>query len=250
MEQRRYAIELTYHGRAYHGWQRQSRHPSVQQTLEAVMSDILHTTIMVTGCGRTDTGVHARQYWAHFDTSTELPVNFKARLDKYLPPDIAVFRMFPVAGDWHARYDAVSRTYRYFIHYRKDPFLVDRSFWLRGHRPDMDKMNEAAALLKQYEDFGLFEKKGSDTANAKCDVMEAGWHANDFEGEFYFEITANRFLRNMVRRVTATLLEVGIGRMSYDQLRLALEGNEPLKTSMAVPAHGLHLWAIKYPVIS
>lgn len=247
MEQQRYALEFCYHGRAYHGWQRQLRNLSVQQTIEGVLSDILRSPTQITGCGRTDTGVHARSYWAHMDAKVPLPEQFYDRVNKHLPGDIGLLQVKTVASDWHARFDAVSRTYRYFIHYAKDPFLADRSFWLRGHRPDMDKMNEAATLLKQYDDFGLFEKKGSDTNHSKCNLMAAGWHGSGVEGEYFFEVTANRFLRNMVRRMTAALIEAGIGRISLQQLREAMEGEAALKISMAVPAFGLHLWDISYP---
>jgi len=247
MEHHRYALELSYHGRAYYGWQRQSGQVSVQQVLEEALSNILGKHTEVTGCGRTDRGVHAYNYWAHFDSGRSLKEPFLPRLNKHLPADIAIHAIHEMDSHWHARYDAVTRTYRYYIHYNKDPFLNDRSFWLRTFRPDMKMMEEACELLKHYNDFGIFEKKGSDTKNAICDIRSAGWKKEAGRAMvYYFEISANRFLRNMVRRITSTMLEVGIGRLSLQELKDALDGNAALKSGMAVPAAGLHLWDITY----
>jgi tRNA pseudouridine38-40 synthase len=248
MEHHRYALQLSYHGGAYYGWQRQCGQVSVQEVIEDALSDILGSKAELTGCGRTDKGVHARGYWAHFDANILLKEPpLVVRLNKLLPADIAIHAMQKVDNNWHARFDAVDRTYRYYIHYFKDPFRCDRSFWLRSYRPDFMIMQEACDLLKQYDDFGIFEKRGSDNTHSRCDIKSAEWIEDGAEdGVFFFQITANRFLRNMVRRITATLLETGLGKLSLPHLQDAMEGKATLNTGMAVPASGLHLWEVTY----
>ncbi len=240
----RYFLELSYHGAAFCGWQRQDNALSVQEVLEENLSKLFAETIAVTGCGRTDTGVHAHRYFAHIDTEKEEPENFLYRINRMLPDGIAIQRIFPVAPNLHARFDASDRTYKYFVHTDKNPFLEDRSFHIHRWRPDVEQMNACIRQLLGERDFSTFEKKGSDNKTSVCLLKEAYWEST--EHGWVFTITANRFLRNMVRRITAALLEVGLGRMDADTLLEAVRQQQPLEVKLAVPAKGLFLWDIRY----
>jgi tRNA pseudouridine38-40 synthase len=242
----RYFLHLNYSGTAYYGWQVQPGQASVQQTLDDELSTLLNGPVSVTGCGRTDSGVHARSYHAHFDWSGSLPKNFLLRLNKMLPKDIAIFSIRRVRDDAHARFDARDRTYKYFIHFGKDAFLDERSFWLHSYKPDIERMNAAAEMLCKYRDFRTFEKKGADNITSECEVFEAGWEmVND--NQWCFTIRANRFLRNMVRRITGALLMVGTGKLSLEELEGAVSDMRKLEVTFAPPAHGLFLWKVTYP---
>lgn len=210
------------------------------------MSTLLNALTPVVGCGRTDTGVHAQSYYAHFDTDAPLPRHFVLRLNKMLPADIGVFNVRAVKDDAHARFDAESRTYKYFIHFSKDAALQDRSFWLHSYDFDLDTMNAAAARLCFHGDFSSFEKKGGDNATSTCTVSQAKWESVS-ANQWCFTVSANRFLRNMVRRMTGALLMVGVGRISADELIQRVEQMELLEVTFAPPAKGLFLWEITYP---
>lgn len=240
----RYFIELSYNGTNYCGWQRQDNAVSVQQVLEEELSKVWTEPIEITGCGRTDAGVHARQYFAHFDALKTLPDNFLYRINRMLPEDIAIHRLFEVRPELHARFDAITRTYKYFVHFEKDPFREDQSFLLYEQRPDIAKMNRCIQQLYGERDFSTFEKKGSDNKTSVCKLMHAEWQAT--ENGLVFSVTADRFLRNMVRRMTAALLMVGTGRMDEQELIKAVLNREALDVKLAVPAKGLFLWAIQY----
>lgn len=242
----RYFIHLNYNGANYCGWQIQPEQDTVQARLTDAVSKITSHAVQITGCGRTDTGVHARSYYAHFDTETELPATAVLRLNKMLPPDIGIRGIFPVADNAHARFDAVEREYRYFIHSVKDAFLQDRSYWLHSYDLDFAGMNRAAALLTGFSDFSVFEKAGGGNNTSICDVRQALWE-RDGAGRWFFRIHADRFLRNMVRRITGTLLTVGTGRLTPEEMAEAVEGKRPLKVNFAPPAHGLFLWEVRYP---
>jgi len=218
----------------------------VQARLEEVLGTMLRVPTAIMGCGRTDSGGHARSYYAHFDTSTNLPDNFVIRMNKMLPVDIGVFDISPIKDEGHARFDATSREYRYFVHFKKDAFLQDRSYWLFSYDIDIEKMNMAAQKLLHYNDFRTFEKKGGGNKTSICKVTFAEWQVLN-ENQLVFVIKADRFLRNMVRRITGALLSVGIGQMTIEEMETALKNKLPLEVKVAPPAHGLFLWNIDYP---
>lgn len=242
----RYFIWFSYDGTGYHGWQTQPNGITVQSELERCLSMLLREKINVTGAGRTDTGVHARRMAAHFDIE-QLPMSEKDlahKLNGLLPYDIGVERIERVADDLHARFSAVARTYHYYIHTRKDPFL--RNYSLEIHyQLDYELMNEAGRILMEYDDFGAFCKAGSDVKTTICHVTHAQWHKIS-PISWYFEITANRFLRNMVRAVVGTLIEVGRGKMSLDEFRQVIEGGRRTQAGESMPAKALFLEDVRY----
>ncbi len=241
----RYFIWFKYDGTAYHGWQVQPNGITVQSELQRCLSLLLHEEITVTGAGRTDTGVHARRMAAHFETEVQFnPAQLAHKLNGLLHQDIAVWQIVPVSDDMHARFSARARTYRYYVHTSKNPFL--RYFSLEIHyRLDYELMNKAGRMLMEYEDFGAFCKAGSDVKTTLCHVTHAQWHQID-EESWYFEITANRFLRNMVRAVVGTLVEVGRGRMSLDEFRQVIEGRQRTQAGESMPAKALFLENVQY----
>ena len=242
----RYFLHLNYSGPGYYGWQVQLEHISIQGTLTHELSKLLNGPVNITGCGRTDTGVHAHSYYAHFDWNGVLPKRFLLRLNKMLPDDIAVFDHAQVTDKAHARFDATQRTYKYFIHFKKDAFLRNSSFWLHSYQFDMDAMNAASEMLSNYDDFRTFEKKGADNATSICDLREAYWEELN-ENLWCFTISADRFLRNMVRRITGALLMIGTNKLSLEQLEEAVRNKSELEVTFAPPAHGLFLWEVSYP---
>ena len=242
----RYFITLSYDGTRYHGWQVQPNGPSVQEKLQWALSTILRQDIQVTGAGRTDAGVHARMMVAHFDVeSMDFSLqDLTYKLNRLLPQDIAIQKMEPVSDDMHARFSATSRTYHYYIHTVKDPFL--RAYSCELHYPlDFQLMNEAAAILMTYEDFGAFCKAHADVKTTLCHITAAQWHQTS-PSSWYFEITANRFLRNMVRAIVGTLIDVGRGRLSIDDFRKVIEGKRRTEAGESMPANALFLENITY----
>ena len=242
----RFFITLSYDGTRYHGWQVQPNGPSVQEKLQWALSTILRQDIQVTGAGRTDAGVHARMMVAHFDVETmdfDLQ-DLTYKLNRLLPQDIAIQKMEPVSDEMHARFSATSRTYHYYIHTVKDPF--HRAYSCELHYPlDFQLMNEAAAILMTYEDFGAFCKAHADVKTTLCHITAAEWHQTS-PSCWYFEITANRFLRNMVRAVVGTLIDVGRGRLSLDDFRKVIEGKRRTEAGESMPANALFLEDVKY----
>ena len=232
----RYFIELTYRGAHFHGWQTQPDANSVQETLEKGLSTICRETITLTGSGRTDTGVHAAYYVAHFDSGHDDldKTDFTHKLNSFFNSEIAVFSVIKVTADAHARFDAVSRTYNYYIHQRKDPFLQDTS-WFFPKRLNLDNMNNAARLLIGQHDFTSFSKLHTDVKTNICMVHEAFWIRNGHQ--LIFKITANRFLRNMVRSVVGTLIDIGLGKLSPKDVGLIMESLDRGKAGVSVPAH-------------
>ena len=239
----RYAIHLAYNGTNYCGWQTQPELPTVQFTLESALSTLLRTPIAIVGCGRTDTGVHASDFYAHFDLDGPLADNLVFKLNSYLPPDIAIFDIFPVADNFHARFSALSRTYKYYAANVRLPF--SQGLYCRIYfNPDLDAMNEAAKVLMQYDDFTSFAKLHTDNKTNICHLTEAQWSR---EGEMLvFTITSNRFLRNMVRSVTGTLLDVGRGKLTIDGLRAIIEQKNRCAAGVSMPAQGLFLTNVAY----
>lgn len=241
----RYFVWFSYDGTRYHGWQNQPNGVTVQSELERCMSVLLRREISVTGAGRTDAGVHARMMAAHFDTDEEIDTQILAKkLNGMLPQDISVDRVECVNDELHARFSAKARTYHYYIHTKKDPFL--RHYSLETHYSlDFERMNEGGRVLMEYSDFGAFCKAGSDVKTTICHVTRAEW-VRTSGTSWYFAITANRFLRNMVRAVVGTLIEVGRGRMTIDELRQVIEGKKRTMAGESMPAKALHLEKVEY----
>ena len=241
----RYFVTLSYDGTRYHGWQIQPNGNSVQETLQGALSTILRQTIALTGAGRTDAGVHARMMVAHFDTDLSFDCRqLVYKVNRLLPYDIAVQKIEHVADELHARFSAVSRTYHYYVHTRKDPFECAYSYRL-PYELDFEKMNEAARVLLEYEDFGAFCKSHADVKTTLCHVISAAWHQTAPD-KWFFEITANRFLRNMVRAVVGTLVDVGRGRLSLEEFRQVIEKKQRTAAGESMPGHALFLENIAY----
>lgn len=245
----RYFIYLSFDGRAYHGWQIQPNGITVEETLEKNLSLLLRTPIDVTGAGRTDAGVNARLMVAHFDLPRPLNAPLTChqlayRLNKMLPRDISISRIAPVPTELHARFSATKRTYHYYVHVEKDPFR--RAYSHETHYClDFQKMNKAAQLLIGTHDFQCFCKAGSDVKSTICQLYEARWDSTDGLS-WCFTISANRFLRNMVRAVVGTLVEVGRGRLSLKQFEEVLHNGTRSDAGESMPAHALFLWDVKY----
>lgn len=240
----RYFIELSYNGKNYHGWQIQPDVMSVQQKLNEAVSTIFQEKIEVVGAGRTDTGVHASQMFAHFDIDKELKGDIPFKLNSVLPEDIVVYKVFAVALDVHARFHAISRSYEYKIWLGRNPFSLDFSWQIHSQDLNVEAMNEAAKLLLEYTDFQTFSKVKTDVYTYNCDVIEAVWKKNGNELIFY--ITANRFLRNMVRAIVGTLIDVGLGKKTPQDFRGIIESKNRSNAGLSVPAKGLFLTHIKY----
>lgn len=243
----RYFLQLAYKGTAYHGWQKQPNTRTVQGVLEEALAKRLREEIESTGCGRTDTGVHAHDFYAHFDTEQDLESeDLVYSLNGLLPPDIAIRSLIPVDAEAHARFDADSRTYHYLMHRSKDPFVADDSTYHPGLL-DVDRMNEAARLLLDTQDFASFAKAHAGHHTTLCDVCEAQWTV---EGDrLRFRITADRFLRNMVRAIVGTLVDVGSGRMDISDFQAVLEEQDRSAAGRSMPAQGLYLYRVTYPYI-
>lgn len=243
----RYFIEFAYNGKNYNGWQQQPNAPSVQETLGKAISVVLRDDIGIVGAGRTDTGVHAKQMFAHFDTAVPFEVAIlKNKLNSYLPKDIAIITIHTVADDAHARFDAVKRTYEYHISTIKDVF--DEPFsWYFHQNLDVEKMNQAAKILFEYNDFQCFSKVNTDVKTFLCKVTEAHWEKSG--NKIVFTIAADRFLRNMVRAIVGTLVEVGTGKTSLEDFKKVIESKNRNKAGASAPAHGLFLTKVEYPYI-
>ncbi len=242
----RYFVRLSYKGTAYHGWQIQPNAITVQETLQKAFSLLLKEDIAVIGAGRTDTGVHAINYFAHFELINGIDdlKQLVFKLNRFLKNDIAVHAVFPVKEDIHARFSAISRTYEYRIHRKKNPFLTDTSLYMYENL-DFEAVNSAAKILFDYKDFTSFSKLHTDTKTNFCKIIRAEWIQR---GEQYiFIIEADRFLRNMVRAITGTLLDVGRKKISENDFRKIIESKNRSAAGVSVPAHGLFLTEIKYP---
>ena len=251
----RYFIQLSYDGTGYHGWQVQPNGVSVQEVLQKALSTLLRQPTEVTGAGRTDAGVHASMMVAHFDWPAahegegyeEMPLDctqLTYKLNRLLPPDVAVQAVRPVGPEMPARFSATRRTYHYYIHTRKDPFLRGYS-WQVNVPLDFALMNEAAQVLLEYSDFTSFSKTGTDVKTNICQLTEARWEQLK-PGEWRFTVSANRFLRNMVRAIVGTLVEVGRHRMTISQMRHAIEAKDRQRAGESVPGHALYLTNIEY----
>ncbi len=241
----RYFIEIAYNGKNYYGWQRQPHHISVQEVLEEKLSLLLRRNITVVGAGRTDTGVHAKQLFAHFDGEESLdPARIIGRLNSFLPKDIAIATIVPVKEDAHARFDAVEREYQYVVSVGKNPFAQDFSYQIHK-KPDVAAMNQAAEMLLPHSDFQCFSRSRTDVKTYNCEISHARWEEE--ENNLIFTIVANRFLRNMVRAVVGTLLDVGWGKTSLEGFADILKGGNREDAGPSAPPQGLFLTRITYP---
>lgn len=243
----RYFIRFSYNGTSYHGWQFQPNAVSVQETLTKAVSVILNEAVELMGAGRTDTGVHAQLMYAHFNTDKIIDsASIVHKLNSYLPKDIAVFNINSVHDDAHARFDVTQRTYQYHIHQFKDVFLNEQSWFYPTHL-DLDLMNQAAAQLLQHTDFQCFSKVNTDVNTFNCKITEAFWVRNG--NHLVFTISADRFLRNMVRAIVGTLVNVGLHKISVDDFNNIIASKDRSEAGFSVPAHGLYLTDIRYPYI-
>lgn len=241
----RYFVQFSYHGKAYHGWQNQPNAITVQQVLEETFCTILKEKIELVGAGRTDTGVHAKMMFAHFEVmqvfDTEALVY---RINALLPDDIALQRIFAVHDEAHARFDALERTYEYLIVQEKNPFSVDAAHYVR-HPLDIEKMNQVARMLLEFNDFKSFSKSKTDVHTYLCTISHAEW---TYRGHYLvFTITANRFLRNMVRALVGTLLDVGTGKSTLTDVKAIINSKDRREAGTSVPAKGLYLTQVAYP---
>lgn len=241
----RYFIEIAFNGKNYHGWQIQPDAASVQQTLEETLSTLLRKKIDIVGAGRTDAGVHAKQLFAHFDFAEAIDKKELCyKLNSFLPKDIVVKSIVPVKEDAHARFHALSRTYEYHICLEKDPFATDFSYQLH-QVPDLEKMNEAAKILLNYNDFQSFSKSKTDVKTYHCIITFAEWKLTN--KKLVFTITADRFLRNMVRAIVGTLLEIGLGKRDINDLHRIIQSKNRSEAGTSAPAEGLFLTRVEYP---
>lgn len=241
----RYFIELAYNGKDFHGWQVQNNATTVQGVLTNAISLLLKNKDMeIIGCGRTDTGVHAKQYFAHFDyTSTLDTEQLKSKLNRFLPNSIVIYNIYLVSGDLHARFSAISREYKYYIRSSKDPF-ENGYFWHLNTQLNIEKMNEACNILYEYIDFTSFSKLHTQTKTNNCHIMSAHWIKD--KDKIVFTIKADRFLRNMVRAIVGTMIEIGSGKMSFDQFREIIKSKNRSNAGVSVPGHALFLNKIDY----
>jgi tRNA pseudouridine38-40 synthase len=244
----RYFIEFAYNGTHYHGWQYQPNASSVQETLNNVFSTFLQEKIDIMGAGRTDAGVHAKQMFGHFDSEkmTDIPTCIR-KANSFLPKDIVIYDILPIHEEAHARFDAVSRTYQYHIATYKNVFNTALA-WQFGQNLDVKTMNEAAKILLDYTDFKCFSKSNTDVNTYNCKITEAFWTTKN--DELIFTISADRFLRNMVRAIVGTLINIGLHKITIDDFIQIIKDRNRENAGFSVPAHGLYLTRITYPYLN
>ncbi len=242
----RYFIQIAYKGKKYHGWQLQQNANSVQAELDNALSTVFEEKIESSGCGRTDTGVHARDFYAHFDAlRTDLVhPDLIYKLNRFLPKEISIIKIYKVNDSAHSRYDALSRTYKYYISQKKDPFNFDTAYHLNGTL-DIEMMNKAALVLFDYSDFSCFAKTGTQVKTNICKIIRADWQEHD--NMYLFTITADRFLRNMVRAIVGTMLDVGKNKITLEEFKQVIENKGRCGAGFSVPACGLFLEKVTYP---
>ncbi len=240
----RYFLEVAYKGTNYSGFQSQHNANTIQAEIEKAFAVLQKEKIIMTGSSRTDAGVHALQNFFHFDLESGIHPDITYKMNAILPGDIVVKQLIPVAEDAHCRFDAVSRSYKYFIYRYKNPFLRDSAFYF-PYKLDIEMLQQASAIIKEYKDFTSFSKRNTQAKTFTCDIRECEWYQEkDF---LVLHVKANRFLRGMVRALTATMLKIGRGKMSLDQFRDIIEAKDCTKTSFAVPSQGLFLISVIYP---
>ena len=248
-KKKRYFLEIAYRGTKYHGWQVQPKQVTVQKMVDHTLSTVFNEPIHVQGCGRTDTGVHASQFFLHFDATKAIPDNFLYRSNKFLPKDIAIKRLISdVPADAHARFDATYRAYHYFVHFQKDPFLFDQSFFFPWRPLDFETMQQAAKMLLDYNEFRMFCKSGHSSKTTLCNIFETQFTMDEANNRLVFKIAANRFLRGMVRRVMGCLLMMGKGKITMTEFKDVMDNQKPQFENMniSVPPQGLFLSEVRY----
>jgi tRNA pseudouridine38-40 synthase len=247
----RYFIELSYNGTRFHGWQMQGNAYTVQAEINRALNILFRQYLPTYGCGRTDSGVHARQFFAQFDAPepVENTADLVRRLNRILLPDISIYRIFEVADDANTRFDATARTYKYFICTYKNPFLLDFAYYC-PYPLSVRKMNAAAELLLQTTEFGAFKKAHAESKTDTCYLTHARWTTDYKNRMLTFTITSNRFLRNMVRAIVGTLLDVGSGKILKKDMLAVIESQDRAQAGASAPAAGLFLWEVKYPYIT
>lgn len=246
----RYFLSLSYKGTAYHGWQTQPNAEAVQEVLQKALKVFFRFDVETLGCGRTDSGVHATQFFAHLDLPAQLTVDrekFLKSINSLLPYDIAVFDLISVTAEAHARFDANLRAYQYHIHFNKDPFKADIS-WLIKDKLDFSAMQKAASIIKEYDDFGAFCKSNADNFTNICHIQKSEWEL--IPNGLIYHVSANRFLRNMVRAIVGTLVDVGKGKIPADAMHQIIQSQNRSAAGASVPACGLFLTQVQYPYIS
>ena len=245
---KRYFINIAYKGTNYHGWQIQTNANSIQAEVNKALSTLLQEDLKVVGAGRTDTGVHAKELFAHFEANISLDLkSLQYKLNSFLPDDISINNIFEVKEDMHARFSATYRTYEYHITTKKNSFLADAAF-LFPYELDIEAMNKVAKTIMEYTDFSCFSKSKTDTFTNDCSITEAFWRKEN--DQLVFTITANRFLRNMVRAIVGTLLDVGQGKLNETDVKNIIASKNRSEAGQSVPAHGLFLTNVGYPSLS
>ena len=241
----RYFIELSYKGTNYSGFQsQQNTHNTIQAALEKAFKILQKDEVLLVSSSRTDAGVHALQNYFHFDYNGAIHPQFVYKTNAILPADLVVKKIIPVAPDAHCRFDALSREYKYFIYAKKNPFLQDRAYYF-PYRLDIEKLKEAAEIIKEYKDFTSFSKRNTQVKTFECRILESEWL---FENNcLVYHVKANRFLRGMVRALTATMLKIGRDKTSLKEFRSIIEAKDCTQASFAVPAQGLFLINVAYP---
>lgn len=241
---KRYFLEIAYNGTSYHGWQVQPNADSIQNQINVCVSTLLKSDIFIQGAGRTDSGVHAKKTFAHFDYSDSISLDFVNRCNSFLPNDIQVISCKEVKDQSHSRFDAISRTYEYFISLNKNPFLIDKAFYF--YKPlNLELMNEAIPLLLENKDFTSFSKSNTQTKTNLCSVLAIEWKIKD--QMLIFEIKADRFLRNMVRSIVGTFIELGTRKITLSDFKKIIDSKDRSRAGFSVPACGLYLKDVKYP---
>jgi tRNA pseudouridine38-40 synthase len=240
----RYFIELAYNGKQYHGWQRQPNALAVQEVVEGALALMLNTETELVGAGRTDAGVHAKQLFAHFDAVIIDKKALMTKLNSFLPKDIVIKNIFEVPVAAHARFHAVARSYEYVISSRKDPFMTDFAYFFKQEL-HIDLMNDACEVLFNYENFKCFSKSKTDVKTYNCTITKAVWKKQG--DHLVFHIAANRFLRNMVRAIVGTCIEVGLEKMTLNEFHQVIESEDRSRAGASVPGHGLYLTKVSYP---
>jgi tRNA pseudouridine38-40 synthase len=240
----RYFIEVAYKGEAFNGFQVQDNAHTVQQEIDKAISLLTRTKVETTGSSRTDAGVHAYQNFLHFDMDAPLHPQFLYKVNAILSPDVVAKQVYRVPDTAHARFDALSRSYEYVLYLQKDPFLRDRGYFY-PYKLDLALLQEAADVLRSYEDFTTFSKRNTQVRTFICKISEAYWEV--LPDRLIFHVTANRFLRGMVRGLVGTMLRVGRGKLSIEGLRRAVESKDCKNADFAVPPQGLFLMKVAYP---
>ena len=239
----KYILNLAYDGSVYHGWQKQENAISVEETIENAFFKLLGKNIEIIGCGRTDTGVHAKYYIAHFEYNLEIDKEIVYKLNSILPNDIAIYKCYKTNGNFHARFDAISREYKYYIHFKKEPFLFNRSYYMNKEL-NIELMNDACKILLLNNDFISFCKKGADNKTTICELMLAKWEIEN--NQIVFTIKADRFLRNMVRSIVGYMINIGLDKITLNKFIEIIEQKKSNQTGFSAPACGLYLTNVTY----